>query len=127
MDRSAIMRAIRSKNTSPEIAVRKLLSAYGYRYRLHYKKLPGSPDIAFPGRKKAIFVHGCFWHGHHCKLRVPRTNKEYWQRKLERNRKRDAWALAELRRAGWRAKVVWECEIGKTSLPYSLRRFVGPI
>ena len=118
MDRSAIMRAVRSKNTSPEISVRKLLSACGYRYRLHYKKLPGSPDIVFPGRKKAIFVHGCFWHGHSCSrgARVPKTNRGYWITKVSRNRKRDAKIHRALSFAQWQVLTIWECQVKDANL-----------
>jgi DNA mismatch endonuclease (patch repair protein) len=128
MDRSAIMRAVKSRDTSPERIVRKLLSACGYRYRLHSKVLSASPDIVFPGRKKAIFVHGCFWHGHHCKrgARVPKTNADYWQRKIARNQLRDARQISRLRRAGWKVKIVWECQLHRPNLMKSLRRFVGP-
>lgn len=110
-ERSAIMRAVKSRNTSPELAVRKLLSAMGYRYRLHSRKLPGSPDIVFPGRKKAIFVHGCFWHGHACKrgARAPKTNTGYWASKIAGNMKRDRKNFTRLKLEGWRVLVLWEC------------------
>ena len=126
-ERSAIMRAVKSRDTSPERAVRKILSAMGYRYRLHSKKLPGAPDIVFPGRKKVIFVHGCFWHGHQCKrgARVPKTNIAYWQSKIARNVARDVQRISELRRLGWKAKIVWECEVPSPTLRQSLRRYLG--
>ncbi len=110
--RSAIMRAVKSRDTSPERVVRKLLSENGYRYRLHSKKLAGTPDIVFPGRKKAIFIHGCFWHGHPCKrgARVPKTNRKYWIEKVARNKKRDAKQRKILKSAGWNVLVVWECK-----------------
>jgi DNA mismatch endonuclease, patch repair protein len=125
-ERSAIMRAVKSRDTSPERAVRKLLSAMGYRYRLHSKKLPGAPDIVFPSRKKAIFIHGCFWHGHSCKrgARMPRTNSEYWKSKIERNRNRFVEQARTLRKKGWSLKVVWECEIRRQTLSRSLSRFL---
>lgn len=112
-ERSAIMRAVKSRDTSPELAVRKLLTAMGYRYRLHLRKLPGAPDIVFPSRKKAIFVHGCFWHGHDCKrgARIPKRNAEYWREKIRRNRLRDRRNLRALDKGGWRIAVVWECQI----------------
>jgi DNA mismatch endonuclease (patch repair protein) len=93
--------------------VRKALWALGARYRLHRKDLPGSPDIVLPGRKLALFVHGCFWHGHDCArgARVPKANREYWTAKVARNRARDARVQAELAAAGWRAETVWECEL----------------
>ncbi len=106
------MRAVRSKNTAPEMRVRQLLHSMGYRYRLHAKNLPGKPDIVFPGRKKVIFVHGCFWHGHDCARgdRIPKTNTEYWISKITRNRDRDASIEAEYGQTEWKMKKVWECE-----------------
>lgn len=107
------MRAVHSTNTSPEMAVRRLLHANRYRYRLHRKDLPGKPDIVFPSRKKAIFVHGCFWHGHTCKrgARVPKANQEYWLRKIQRNVERDKDHLERLKELGWSVLIIWECEI----------------
>lgn len=111
--RSQIMARVRSRNTAPERAVRRLLTALGFRYRLHRADLPGRPDIVFIGRRKAIFVHGCFWHGHDCRrgAREPKTNVEYWRAKIARNRERDAEAGANLDRLGWRCLAVWECEL----------------
>lgn len=111
--RSAVMAAVKGKDTKPELIVRKLVAALGHRYRLHRKDLPGSPDLAFIGKRKAIFVNGCFWHGHDCKRgeRVPKQNREYWTAKIERNRARDAAALEALAGMGWRALTVWECEM----------------
>jgi DNA mismatch endonuclease, patch repair protein len=109
--RSRIMASVRQRHTGPEWAVRRLLHAHGLRYRLHSKTLPGKPDIVFPGRKRAIFVHGCFWHGHNCsKGRQPKSRLEYWGPKLRANRQRDEWAVAELGRLGWESLVVWQCE-----------------
>ena len=127
LERSAIMRAVKSHDTSPERAVRKLLSAMGYRYRLHSGKLPGTPDIVFPGRKKVIFIHGCFWHGHSCKRggRIPKTNVAYWRSKIAHNAARDARHLMELRRIGWKVKVVWECQIGNPRIRGLLQRYLG--
>jgi DNA mismatch endonuclease (patch repair protein) len=107
------MRAVKSRNTNPELAVRQLLFSTGYRYRLHRPDLPGKPDIAFPGRRKVIFVNGCFWHGHDCArgARVPKANRFYWEQKVSRNRERDKLQLRELRELGWSALSVWECEI----------------
>jgi DNA mismatch endonuclease (patch repair protein) len=107
------MRAVKGKDTKPEQAVRSLLHALGYRFRLHRRDLPGSPDIVFPGRKAAIFVHGCFWHGHTCTRggRMPKANADYWAGKLARNKARDATARAALEALGWRVLTVWECEI----------------
>lgn len=123
------MRAIRSKNMKPEMAVRKLLHALGYRYRLHAKDLPGKPDIVFRNRRKCIFVHGCYWHQHPDPAcpdsRLPQSNLEYWLPKLARNVERDASHLATLKSAGWQVAVVWECEIKDiVQLTGRLRRFL---
>lgn len=109
--RSEMMAGIRGKDTKPEMRVRKALFAGGYRYRLHRKDLPGTPDIVLPGRRVAIFVNGCFWHGHSgCSLaKVPGTRTEFWREKFESNRQRDRVAAEALRVAGWRVLVVWEC------------------
>jgi DNA mismatch endonuclease (patch repair protein) len=111
--RSALMSTVRNRDTKPEMVVRRTLHALGYRYRLHRADLPGKPDIVFPGRKKIIFVHGCFWHGHKdCKFaKPPKSRMDYWLPKLERNRLRDEDALAALQQRGWGVLVVWECEI----------------
>lgn len=110
--RRCIMRAVKSKDTKPELAVRRLLYSLGYRYRLHPKGLPGRPDIAFLGRRKAIFVHGCFWHGHECaKGRSPKSRLEYWQPKLEQNATRDRTKMEQLESLGWQSLVIWQCEI----------------
>jgi DNA mismatch endonuclease (patch repair protein) len=112
-ERSATMRAVKSHDTGPERAVRKLLRELAPGYRLHRKDLPGSPDIAYGRRRLAIFVHGCFWHGHDCKrgARPPRENADYWSAKIARNRARDARALLELHAQGWRTLVVYECAL----------------
>lgn len=112
--RSRTMRAVRSRDTAPEIAVRRQLRELGMTgYRLHRKDIPGKPDIAFVGRKKAIFVHGCFWHGHSCRrgARVPKKNRAYWEKKIARNVERDTEHQASLNKLGWEFLVVWECEI----------------
>lgn len=111
--RSAVMSRVRGKDTKPEMAIRKMVFGAGYRYRLHGKKLPGKPDLVFAGRRKVIFVHGCFWHRHAgCALaRIPKSRVEFWTAKLEGNRDRDARHLATLREMGWSAMVVWECEL----------------
>ena len=108
-----MMAGIKGKNTKPEMLVRKALFATGYRFRLHRKDLPGNPDIVLPGRKVAIFVHGCFWHAHQgCKLaKLPSTRPEFWREKLGRNVARDAAAVSTLRLQGWRVLLVWECFI----------------
>jgi DNA mismatch endonuclease (patch repair protein) len=107
------MRAVKSQDTKPEMQVRRLVHAMGYRYRLHAKNLAGKPDLVFASRKKVIFVHGCFWHGHDCKRgkRIPKTNTDYWLGKVGRNRTRDDAVLAALKAAGWRALTIWECEM----------------
>jgi len=111
-ERSAHMRRIRGRDTRPEMRVRQLLHRMGYRFRLHRRDLPGSPDIVLPRLRAAIFVHGCFWHQHAgCRLaRLPKSRPEYWLPKLERNAERDGHAIAALVKAGWRAIVIWECE-----------------
>ena len=110
--RRRIMQSVKTKNTGPEMAIRKALSAAGYRYRLHHRDLPGSPDIVFPGKKKAIFVHGCFWHGHDCsKGKASKSRQEYWGPKLTANKARDERNLAALEELGWQVAVVWQCEI----------------
>jgi DNA mismatch endonuclease (patch repair protein) len=111
--RSAVMARVRGKDTKPELQVRRLLHRMGYRYRLHRRDLPGSPDLAFAGRKAALFVHGCFWHGHDCPrgARQPKQNAAYWSAKIARNRARDAETEARLSALGWLAVTVWECEL----------------
>lgn len=112
-ERSLLMSRIRGKNTSPEMTVRKLLWGAGFRYRLHAKGLPGRPDIVFAKRRAALFVHGCFWHRHEgCPLfRLPKTRTPFWDDKLQRNRERDARAIATLIAADWRVAVIWECAV----------------
>lgn len=106
------MQAVKTKDTGPEWIVRRILFSLGFRYRLHRKGLPGRPDIAFPGLKKAIFVHGCFWHSHDCrKGRAPKSRLDYWTPKLEANKDRDARHSAALADAGWSVLTVWQCEI----------------
>lgn len=126
--RSRLMSRIGSKHTKPELIVRSLLYRLGYRFRLHCKELPGKPDIAFVGRKKAIFVHGCFWHGHGCKIgRPPKSNLEFWLPKIERNRERDREKKSELEAIGWKVEEVWQCEIKEfQSLERRLSHFLGP-
>ena len=117
--RSENMRRIRSKDMIPELRVRRLLHAMGYRYRLHGKGLPGHPDIIFPKTKRAIFVHGCFWHQHadaSCReTRVPKSRLEYWAPKLERNKQRDSESVMILAQMGWQILVVWECQVQDTT------------
>ena len=111
--RSAVMRAVKGRDTTPELAVRRILREAGVGYRLGGCGLPGRPDLVMKGRRVAIFVHGCFWHGHDCPRgsRKPKTNAGYWSAKIARNRARDAVATAALRSAGWRVVTVWECEM----------------
>lgn len=113
MERSEIMRRVHSTDTKPELIVRKLVHSLGFRYRLHRKDLPGKPDLVFPGRKKVIFVNGCFWHGHKCKRgnRIPKKNREYWKEKISTNRKRDKRHVEGLSKEGWSVLTIWECEI----------------
>jgi DNA mismatch endonuclease, patch repair protein len=112
-DRSAVMRAVKSRGTAPERAVCALLRPIAPGYRLNRADLPGKPDIVYAGRKLAIFVHGCFWHGHDCArgARMPKTNAAYWRAKIARNRARDVKTLAAYAEMGWRALVVYECEL----------------
>lgn len=110
--RSAVMSKVRSRNTKPEMLVRSLLHGLGFRFRLHRKDLPGKPDIVFPSRRAAIFVHGCFWHQHSgcSKATIPETRKEFWKGKLQRNVERDAENVTALRSCGWHVLILWECE-----------------
>ncbi|HYW10064.1 MAG TPA: very short patch repair endonuclease [Longimicrobium sp.] len=128
-ERSQRMARVRSGNTKPEMAVRRALHALGYRYQLRSPGVPGRPDLVFPKRRKVIFVHGCFWHRHDCKMgnRTPKTRLDFWVPKLEGNATRDAATLERLRAMGWDALIVWECEV--PSLAEQLPRitsFLGP-
>lgn len=111
--RSRIMRAVKDRDTAPEMLVRRLAFNMGYRYRLHRVDLPGKPDLVFASRRKIIFVHGCFWHGHNCLrgARQPKQNAAYWLAKIIRNRDRDAANLVALNNLGWKTLTVWECEL----------------
>ena len=123
--RSRIMRAVRSRDTKPEMTVRRLVHSMGYRYRLYRKDLPGKPDLAFISRRKAIFVHGCFWHGHDCPRgsREPKTNRDYWIPKIAKTRERDKATMERLQKMDWKTLVIWECEIDR-SLAGKLRAFL---
>ena len=123
--RSRIMRAVKSRNTQPEMTVRRLVHSMGYRYRLHRKDLPGKPDLAFISRHKAIFVHGCFWHGHDCPRgsREPKTNRDYWIPKIAKTRERDKATMGRLQKMDWKTLVIWECEIDR-SLAGRVRAFL---
>ena len=124
--RSKTMRAVRSKNTGLEMRVRRLLYHNGYRYRLHRKDLPGKPDLVFQGRRKVVFIHGCFWHGHDCRPKIrPTSNTPYWTPKIDGNRERDARNIAALEQAGWQVLVVWECQLkDETSSLQALKAFL---
>lgn len=125
--RSEVMSRVKSKDSRPEILVRRLIFEMGYRYRLHVRDLPGCPDIVFRPRQKVIFVHGCFWHRHSgCKLaRMPKSRLEFWEPKLEANRLRDLSTRRLLVRRGWRVLTVWECQVGRTEkLREKVRRFL---
>ncbi|HIJ75616.1 MAG TPA: DNA mismatch endonuclease Vsr [Deltaproteobacteria bacterium] len=127
--RSANMRKIRGKDTSPERAVRRLIRALGFGYRLHGKELPGKPDLVLKGRKKVVFIHGCFWHQHPgCRIaHTPKSNLEYWVPKLEKTQMRDRRNLQELEAAGWQALTVWECEVKDiSSLQVKFIKFLVP-
>lgn len=125
--RSRRMARIGSKNTVPELIVRRMAHAMGYRFRLHRRDLPGSPDLVFPRHKKIVLVHGCYWHGHGCKIgRLPKSNLPFWQDKIVKNQARDARNLADLRKLGWQTLVVWQCETRKpTELSRALAVFLG--
>ena len=117
--RSAVMRRVKARDTGPERTVRRVLTRLGARYRLHRADLPGRPDIVLPGRRLAVFVHGCFWHGHDCARgsRVPQVRRDYWTAKIAGNRARDARNAEALASAGWRVETVWECELKARALP----------
>jgi DNA mismatch endonuclease, patch repair protein len=116
--RSAVMGKIKGRNTKPEIAVRKLVHSMGYRYRLHRKDLPGTPDLVFPARNKIVFVHGCFWHRHPgCRFAYsPKSNIDFWNKKFAANIERDKRVKHQLESLGWKTLAVWECEVSKLSL-----------
>ena len=120
------MSRVRSKDSRPEMFVRRLVFALGYRYRLHVSGIPGRPDLVFGGRRKVIFVHGCFWHRHaHCALaRLPKSRLEFWLPKLEANRRRDQENVRTLHRKGWAVLTIWECELGDPRLPSTIERFL---
>ena len=120
------MQQVKGKDTRPERIVRSLLHHLGYRFRLHRKDLPGTPDIVFPSRRLALFVHGCFWHGHGCRIgKLPKSHLDYWQPKIEANRARDRRKEAALAAAGWRIAEVWQCELAdRDRLRASLQRLL---
>jgi DNA mismatch endonuclease (patch repair protein) len=120
--RSAVMRRVKGRDTAPELAVRRILRAAGIGYRLGGAGLPGRPDLVMKGRRAAVFVHGCFWHGHDCArgARQPKANAAYWAAKIERNRARDAASRAALEASGWRVVTVWECQMKAADFPARL-------
>jgi DNA mismatch endonuclease (patch repair protein) len=121
------MRAVKSRDTTPERKVRALLMRFAPGYRLHRKDVPGNPDIAYVGRRLAIFVHGCFWHGHDCArgARLPKANADYWRQKIARNVARDAAHREKLAAQGWKALTIWECELkDEAALEARLRQFL---
>lgn len=129
-ERRRVMAKVRAKNSSPEIAVRKTAHALGYRFRLHRRDLPGTPDLVFPRLRKVVFVHGCFWHRHEGCIRTtsPKTRREFWTKKFEANIERDHRNLCELEALGWDCRVIWECEIKDLScLEASLRAFLKDV
>lgn len=128
-ERSARMARVGSKNTNPELLVRRLVHGLGYRFRLHRRDLPGRPDLAFPSRRKVIFVNGCFWHGHPgCKrATLPHTRREFWQAKIESNAGRDNRNQAALVGQGWSVLILWECELrNRTAIETRVEAFLGP-
>lgn len=124
--RSLNMAAVRSKHTEPELVVRKIVYGLGYRYRLHWKKLPGKPDLVFPGKRKAIFVHGCFWHGHDCvRGRLPSTNPDFWEQKIDKNKERDSRVRDQLESQGWDVLTIWQCRFKNISdVKQTIARFL---
>jgi DNA mismatch endonuclease (patch repair protein) len=126
--RRKTMQAVKSKDTSPELQVRSLIHASGYRYRLHNRELPGCPDLVFRSLSRVIFVNGCFWHGHGCArgARIPKSHTEYWTAKIARNRARDDATRRTLLAVGWKVLVLWECELrDEVRLKIRLRKFLG--
>ncbi len=122
------MARVKARNSKPELLVRRMLTDMGYRYRLHRADLPGKPDIAFIGRRKLIFVHGCFWHGHDCRrgAREPKANAAYWRRKIAANRERDQRNCDALGAAGWAVLTVWECALGdRAAMEIRLKDFLS--
>src|SRR5215471_424622 len=125
--RSWIMSRVRGSDTDPELMIRSMLHRLGYRFRLHRRDLPGTPDIVLPSRRAIIFVNGCFWHGHSCRRgRLPTTNSEFWQQKISKNRERDRRAQKQLRKEGWRVLIVWQCRTkDQANLLKRLTYFLG--
>lgn len=127
-ERSTLMSLVRSKDTRPELIIRRLVHSLGYRFRLHRRDLPGTPDLVFPRLRRVVFVHGCFWHQHSCVNgnRMPRSRVAFWRAKLEGNTARDRLAVTRLRRMGWRVLTVWECQMkSRERLKNRLVRFLS--
>jgi DNA mismatch endonuclease (patch repair protein) len=128
--RSQRMSLVKARDTVPELRVRRIVHALGYRYRLHRSDLPGKPDLTFASRRKVIFVHGCYWHRHDdpsCKLaRLPKSRLEFWMPKLEANAARDQRSVTELETRGWQVLVIWECQLNDSSLEERIRAFLAP-
>lgn len=130
-ERGERMRRVRGKDTGPEMLVRKMVHGMGYRYRLHVRSLPGTPDLVFSGRRKALFVHGCFWHRHPdpaCPLaRLPKSRLDFWLPKLDGNAARDRDNLERLKAMGWGVMIVWECQLhDRDALRRHIREFLTP-
>jgi DNA mismatch endonuclease (patch repair protein) len=127
-ERSVQMRLVRSKDTKPEMRVRRLVHGLGYRYRLYCADLPGKPDLVFPSKRKVIQVNGCFWHGHKCRLgRMPKSSLDYWRNKIATNQERDMRTLKSLRKLGWKCLIVWECSLGdEIKLAKRIEHFLDP-
>lgn len=121
------MSRIRSNDTKPEMTVRRFLWGHGYRYRLHKKSMPGTPDIVIRRLRVAIFINGCFWHGHTCRVSIPRTNAKFWHDKIERNKMRDLENGIKLRNAGWFVITIWECELKKSEREATLNRLLATL
>jgi DNA mismatch endonuclease (patch repair protein) len=129
-ERSRIMRAVKSRDTAPELTVRRITHRMGFRFSLKRDDLPGKPDLALPKYRAAIFVHGCFWHGHRCRrgARAPKTNAEYWRGKIARNRARDRRVAAELRSRGWRVLAIYECQLKReAAVGKRIKKFLGAV
>lgn len=126
--RSERMSRVRGVDSAAELRVRRIAHRMGYRYRKHRRELPGRPDMVFPGRRKVVFVHGCFWHRHDCPAgrRWPKSRLDFWESKLERNKERDIETLQRLKEAGWDALVIWECETSdQRAIEFRLKSFLG--
>lgn len=126
-ERSRVMASVKSANTRPELAIRKLLHRFGFRFRIHVRALPGTPDLVFPSLHKVVFVNGCFWHGHTCRRGQvrPQINSEFWASKLDRNLARDQENIEALRQLGWQAFKLWECEIPSGDWIQPLMQFLA--